>query len=268
MAKGKSWFGLGKLRSFWRRTSDGLTAAQLWTEFRRETRSSLDLYSAETGRNLREEWSGWRGRRGVFGAVADAMYKRLTPVRRVLLLLAVALLLLPALDHSSPSGAHTSSNSTLAAVILLVLIIPTSWALPSYHRKQTLHRSLSRMLCCPARSPFNASNRFPRMAPKSVRLVAASSQRGRLRACSQIALNLRLPYPSWIALVSGHRNERIIHVKETTCRVLGSSHGAARSMSKREKQIAQFRLTRFSRFSTPGFVRPGSPRMAVALADG
>jgi hypothetical protein len=52
MAKGKSPLRVAKLRSFWRRTSDGLNAGQLWAQFRRETRSSLNLYSAETGRNL------------------------------------------------------------------------------------------------------------------------------------------------------------------------------------------------------------------------
>src|ERR1019366_5486684 len=39
---------------------------------------------------------------------------------------------------------------------------------------------------------------------------------GQTRGCI-----LRLPNPSWIALVSWHRNERIIHVKCTTCGVLG-----------------------------------------------
>jgi hypothetical protein len=65
-----------KLRAFWQRTSDGLNAAQLaaqlWAQFRRETRSSLNLYSAETGRNLGEEWSTRKGRRlGSVGAARD-----------------------------------------------------------------------------------------------------------------------------------------------------------------------------------------------------
>jgi hypothetical protein len=50
-------------------------------------------------------------------------------------------------------------------------------------------RSLIRILCCPSRSPFNASNRFPRMAAKSVRLVAAPSQRSRFRAAAIAAAN-------------------------------------------------------------------------------
>jgi len=123
MPKGKSRLILAKLRSFWQRTSDGLNAQQLWAQFRRETRSTLNVYSAETGRNLREEWSARRGRRRVFAAVAGAMFKRLTPVRRLLLLLAVVLLVLPAFEFTTDSGVHFSPNSTPSALILLVLLV-------------------------------------------------------------------------------------------------------------------------------------------------
>src|SRR5450755_1613147 len=111
-----------KLRSFWQRTSDGLNAEQLWTQFRRETRSSLNLYSAETGRNLQEEWSAKKGRRRVVTAVAGAMYDRLTPVRRVLLLFALVIMVIPQID-SSDSGVRFSLNSTPTAIILLVLLV-------------------------------------------------------------------------------------------------------------------------------------------------
>ena len=71
MANGKHWFSVVRPRAFWQRTSEGLNAQQLWSQLRRETRTSLDLYSAETGRNLREEWSA-RKRRRVMSAVAGA----------------------------------------------------------------------------------------------------------------------------------------------------------------------------------------------------
>src|ERR1035441_4345168 len=112
-----------KLRAFWQRTSDGLNAEQLWAQFRRETRSSLNLYSAETGRNLQEEWSVRKGRRRVVTAVAGAMYDRLTPVRRVLLLVALVLLVIFGVDNPAGSGVHISFNSTPSAIILLVLLL-------------------------------------------------------------------------------------------------------------------------------------------------
>ena len=111
------------VRSFWQRTSDGLNAEELWTQFRREGRSSLNLYSAETGRNLREEWSARKGRRRVIAAVAGAMYDRLPPVRRLLLLLALGLLVIPAFDYTTDSGLRISPNSLPSALILLALLV-------------------------------------------------------------------------------------------------------------------------------------------------
>lgn len=109
-------------RSFWQRTSDGLNAEQLWAQFRRETRSSLNLYSAETGRNLSEEWSARKGRFRVVTAVAGAMFDRLTPVRRLLLLLALVLLVIPS-DRPDANGFHLSFNSTPSALIFLFLLV-------------------------------------------------------------------------------------------------------------------------------------------------
>jgi len=152
MAKGKAWLALARLRSFWRRTSEGLNAAQLWAQFRRETRTSLDLYSAETGRNLNEEWSGRKGRRRVFVAVAGAMFKRLTPVRRVLLLLALALLLFPTLEYSTGSGLRISPNSGFAAVILLVLLVLELADRVGLKRDLEIARDIQHMLL-PEQSP-------------------------------------------------------------------------------------------------------------------
>ncbi len=146
MAKGKAKRGLGKLRSFWLRTSDGLNAEQLWAQFRRETRTSLNLYSAETGRNLREEWSGRRGRRRVIKAVAGAMYNRLTPVRRVLFLLALVLLVIPTFQNSAGSDVHVSINSTPAALIFLALLVLELADRVGLKRDLEIARDIQRML--------------------------------------------------------------------------------------------------------------------------
>jgi sigma-B regulation protein RsbU (phosphoserine phosphatase) len=146
MAKGNSRFSVANLRSFWQRTSDGLNAEQLWAQFRRETRSSLSLYSAETGRNLREEWSGRKGRRRVFAAVAGAMYKRLTPVRRLLLLLALVLFVIPSFEYSDNSGLHISINSTPSALILLVLLVLELADRVGLKRDLEIARDIQRML--------------------------------------------------------------------------------------------------------------------------
>src|SRR5208283_427378 len=149
MANEKSRATVAKLRSFWQRTSEGLNAEQLWAQFRRETRSSLSLYSAETGRDLRQEWSARKGRRRVFTAVAGAIYDRLTPVRRLLLLLALVLLVIPAIDYRDDSGNGSLSiafNSTPSAVILLVLLMLELADRVGLTRDLEIARDIQRML--------------------------------------------------------------------------------------------------------------------------
>ena len=140
------------VRSFWQRTSDGLTAEQLWTQFRREGRSSLNLYSAETGRNLREEWSARKGRRRVIAAVAGAMYDRLPPVRRLLLLLALGLLVIPAFDYTTDSGLRISPNSLPSALILLALLVLELADRVGLKRDLEIARDIQQMLL-PERPP-------------------------------------------------------------------------------------------------------------------
>ncbi|MGO9009914.1 MAG: PP2C family protein-serine/threonine phosphatase [Bryobacteraceae bacterium] len=145
MAKGKPrlW---AKLRAFWQRTSDGLNARQLWAQFRRETRSSLNLYSAETGRNLGEEWSARKGRRRVLAAVAGAIYDRLTPVRRVLLLVALVLLVIPGGIESGGSRLRISFNSTPSALILVVVLVLELSDRVGLKRDLEIARDIQRML--------------------------------------------------------------------------------------------------------------------------
>jgi serine phosphatase RsbU (regulator of sigma subunit) len=146
MANGKHWFSVVRPRAFWQRTSEGLNAQQLWSQLRRETRTSLDLYSAETGRNLREEWSA-RKRRRVMSAVAGAMYKRLTPVRRVLFLVAVVLLVFPVIQNAPGVGGHILFNSsTPSALILLALLVLELAERVGLKRDLEIARDIQRML--------------------------------------------------------------------------------------------------------------------------
>jgi sigma-B regulation protein RsbU (phosphoserine phosphatase) len=85
----------GRARRFWYRVSEGLAINQLWSQFAKDARSSYRLYSAGL-ENLEEEPS----RFGRFWQVAKAMFwailEKLTPARRVLLLLSLILLFFPA----------------------------------------------------------------------------------------------------------------------------------------------------------------------------
>ncbi len=85
----------GPVPSFWRRVSDGVAIDQLWSQFHADARASYQLYAAEVDWTRRE--GERRGRR--FFRLARAMFwaiiLKLSPARRVLFVVSLALLLLP-----------------------------------------------------------------------------------------------------------------------------------------------------------------------------
>jgi phosphoserine phosphatase RsbU/P len=81
-------------RQFWYRVSEGLAVNQLWSQFEKDARSSYRLYSAGLDK-LQAEPSrlkrAWQMAKALFWAILE----KLTPARRVLLLLALILLFFP-----------------------------------------------------------------------------------------------------------------------------------------------------------------------------
>jgi sigma-B regulation protein RsbU (phosphoserine phosphatase) len=74
------------------------------------------------------------------------MYKRLTPVRRLLLLLAIVLMLFPTFEYTNNSGARISPNSTPAALILLLLLVLELADRVGLKRDLEIARDIQRML--------------------------------------------------------------------------------------------------------------------------
>jgi len=84
-----------RLNRFWQRVTEGMALSQLWSQFRSDARSSYRLYSKEVD-------STWvagvpRGRHflNVVGQYFWAIIEKLTPARRVLLLVALVLVIIP-----------------------------------------------------------------------------------------------------------------------------------------------------------------------------
>src|SRR5208283_4189198 len=80
-----------RARRFWLRLSDGMALNELWAQFEKDARSSYRLYSAGLD-NLQAEPSRFRRVRQTTRAVLWAILEKLTPARRVLLVLALILL--------------------------------------------------------------------------------------------------------------------------------------------------------------------------------
>jgi phosphoserine phosphatase RsbU/P len=85
-----------KLDQFWRRVTEGLELNQLWSQFAKDARSSYRLYSRDLHVALPAETAPrnpfWQKTKQLFWAILE----KLSPARRVLLLLALIILFFPA----------------------------------------------------------------------------------------------------------------------------------------------------------------------------
>ena len=112
-----------KLRTFWQRISDGIEIHQLWAQFRADAHSSYRFYATEVDREPvagESRWKRfWRIARGFFWA----MMMKLSPARRVLLLLALVLLFLPAVRVDDPNGTSVRVETQFFAGVVLVVLL-------------------------------------------------------------------------------------------------------------------------------------------------
>jgi sigma-B regulation protein RsbU (phosphoserine phosphatase) len=120
-------FGV-RLHRFWRRVTDGLEVSQLWSQFESEARTSYRLYSKDVEAKTPDGLTR-RGRRlHVVKEFFWAVFEKLSPARRVLLLLALVLLVLPhtAFQFNNEAGNVQSVEFDFhfwAALLLLLLLM-------------------------------------------------------------------------------------------------------------------------------------------------
>jgi hypothetical protein len=112
-----------KLRNFWQRISEGIAVQQLWAQFRADAHSSYQFYSKEVDHEpLQGEsrWKRfWRIARGLFWA----MMMKLSPARRVLLLIALVLLFLPGIRISEGDQKSDSVETQFFGGVVLVVLL-------------------------------------------------------------------------------------------------------------------------------------------------
>jgi len=120
-------FGV-RVQQFWHRVTEGLQVSQLWSQFEGEARASYRLYSKDVAAKTPEGLTSSGRRLHVVKEFFWAVFEKLSPARRVLLLLALILLILP--QGSVQTGANEHGRVFVdlnfhfwAALILLVLLI-------------------------------------------------------------------------------------------------------------------------------------------------
>lgn len=120
-------FGV-RLHNFWRRVTEGLEVSQLWSQFESEARTSYRLYSRDVEAKTPEGLTA-RGRRlHVIKEFFWAVFEKLSPARRVLLLMALVLLVFPhgGFEYSGEAGKVQVVEFDFhfyAALLLLLLLM-------------------------------------------------------------------------------------------------------------------------------------------------
>src|SRR6266852_1578890 len=114
-------------RQFWQRVSEGLALNQLWSQFERDARSSYRLYSAGL-EDLQAEPSRIRRVWQIAKALFWAILEKLTPARRVLLLLGLIRRFFPSLESSYTDRAghveiHELDLHVLGGAIMFVVLL-------------------------------------------------------------------------------------------------------------------------------------------------
>lgn len=116
------------LKNFWRRVTEGLEVSQLWSQFESEARASYRLYSKDVAAKTPEGLTP-RGRNlHVVKEFFWAVFEKLSPARRVVLLVALILLAFPQSgvqyrDGVSHVNAVEFNLHFWAGLLLLLLLI-------------------------------------------------------------------------------------------------------------------------------------------------
>ncbi len=120
-------FGV-RMHRFWTRVTEGLEVSQLWSQFEAEARASYRLYSRDVESKTPEGLTHGGRRLHVVKEFFWAVFEKLSPARRVLLLLALILLVIPhaAIEYSGQAGKVQATEFDLhfwAALLLLILLM-------------------------------------------------------------------------------------------------------------------------------------------------
>jgi phosphoserine phosphatase RsbU/P len=95
-----------RLKQFWRRVTEGMELTQLWSQFENEARASYRLYSKDVAAKTPEGLTKKGHRIHVVKEFFWAVLEKLSPARRVLLLVALVLLIFPGGGFSYRGSDH------------------------------------------------------------------------------------------------------------------------------------------------------------------
>jgi serine phosphatase RsbU (regulator of sigma subunit) len=109
------------LHNFWQRVSEGRAVEDLWSQFAADARSSYGFYGKDVDWDEIRKLPRWKRPLPVISQFFWALLNKLTPARRVLLLVALVLLFLSGIQFQVNNQSATLKFEFLAAVLFLLL---------------------------------------------------------------------------------------------------------------------------------------------------
>lgn len=110
-----------RLRDYWERVTDGLAVHQLWGQMKADARSTYSFYARDVDWQAMGQGRSWKRPFQIAWALFQAMLMKLTPARRVLLLIACVLLILQ-LHFNFGNQQYSFELSGVGSLILFLLL--------------------------------------------------------------------------------------------------------------------------------------------------
>ena len=110
------------MRNFWQRVSEGRQIDDLWTQFAADARASYGFYGSDIDWDEIEKLPHWRRPLQIAKQFFWALLLKLTPARRVLLLIAIVMFLLSSLKLQIGSFYLDIKFEFVAAALFLLLL--------------------------------------------------------------------------------------------------------------------------------------------------
>jgi sigma-B regulation protein RsbU (phosphoserine phosphatase) len=111
-----------RLKDFWHQVTEGAELSQLWGQFKSEARSSYGLYSREVDWDQIRTGPRWKRPFRAGWALFKVFLMKMSPARRVLLLLAIAFLIWPRTVVAGQTTIVAIDTGTIGVLLLFLLL--------------------------------------------------------------------------------------------------------------------------------------------------
>jgi phosphoserine phosphatase RsbU/P len=112
-----------RLGSFWHRVSEGRDLDDLWSQFAADARSSYGFYGKDVDWDEVNRLPAWRRPFRIARQLFWAMMSKLSPARRVILLVALVLLIFSGFKFEFPDHSSVEVNFELFSALLFLLLL-------------------------------------------------------------------------------------------------------------------------------------------------